>query len=399
MKILFWIEKRRLNSRGEASIILRITHHGKRVNTSTGVKVKPESWDAKKQRVKGSNDLANSINELLSAQRSKCLNVLGKLIQEGKAFSSSDVAMLIKGKEKPEIGWLKLFDRHIRHLEARIGSDYSASTVRRYKSSRKNLALFINDCLKKSDLNISEVSRTMIAELDQYLRGEFKFSNNYVIKTMQQIRKVFKLGKVEGYVSHNPFDLLSYKKTDTHKDFLYADELKRLQAFETYNEKLAVTRDIFIFMCYTGLAHSDVKKAAIQHLKLDHENRPWLTLRRTKTDNLVQVPLLAVAVEILKNYEGHPKRLSKGLLLPVPCNQVLNRNLKDLANAIGLNKHLCSHSGRYTFGSTVLLSNGVRVEVAQKLLAHSSIKSTMIYSKLSSESLIGDLNLLEDRLK
>ena len=186
MKILFWIEKRRLNSRGEASIILRITHHGKRVNTSTGVKVKPESWYAKKQRVKGSNDLANSINELLSAQRSKCLNVLGKLIQEGKAFSSSDVAMLIKGKEKPEIGWLKLFDRHISHLEARIGSDYSASTVRRYKSSRKNLALFINDCLKKSDLNISEVSRSMIAELDQYLRGEFKFSNNYVIKTMQQ---------------------------------------------------------------------------------------------------------------------------------------------------------------------------------------------------------------------
>ena len=399
MKILFWIEKRRANARGEAPLILRITHHGKRLNTSTGLRVKPAIWDAKKQRIKGGSEYSNSTNSILNTQRERCIDSLGKLIKEGKPFSTSDIANTIRGEVKPEIGWLKIFDNHIVNMQARIGVDYSSSTVRRYMSSRKNLMLFLRNRLVIHDVNISQTDGRFVADLDQFLRGNMKFSNNYVIKTMEHVRKVYKIAIMQGYVDHNPFGFLCYRKSETHKDFLYADELKLLISFSTDNIKLSSTRDIFLVMCYTGLSFSDIKKVSTEDIRLDNEERPWLTLRRTKTGNLVQVPLLSIAVEIIAKYSNHKTRVENGLLLPVPSNQVLNRNLKMLAKAVGISKHICTHSGRYTFASTVLIGNGVRIEVAQKLLAHKSIKSTMVYSKLSNTALLDELRSIESGLK
>lgn len=101
-------------------------------------------------------------------------------------------------------------------------------------------------------------------------------------------------------------------------------------------------------------------KASISDIKIDSKDRAWLVLRRTKTDNLIQVPLLPMAVNLIKKYESDRTRVLEGRLVPFPCNQVLNRNLKDLMKAVNIEKRISSHSGRYTFASTVLLGNGVK---------------------------------------
>lgn len=398
MKVLFWLNKRRANKIGLAPLMLRVTHHGTRTNVATGIRLTPKEWDSSRQKVKGSSEKTNEINDLLQSQASACIKALNEFISKGKAFSSSDVANAINGEEKPEIGWLKLFDTYLSNMESRIGVDFSKSTVVRYKSSKKNLKDFITKKLHKQDLNLSAIDRRTIVAFDQFLRGEMKFTNNYVIKTMEQVRKVFKQGVLMDYVNHNPFDLISYKKSETHKDFFQADELATLQNWNTENEKLSTTKDILLFMCYTGLAYADMRKTKITDITTDNQNRQWLILRRTKTNNLIQVPLLNIALEIIHKYNNHFSRTERGYILPVPCNQVLNRNIKELCTEIGVKKHICSHSGRYTFASTVLLGNGVRVEVAQKLLAHSSIKSTMIYSKLSAQAISGDIDKLEQCL-
>lgn len=398
MKVLLWMNKHRANSKGEAPIMLRVTHQGKRVNVTTDIRLKLDQWDSKKQKARGASEFSREVNSLFSTQRSSCIRAVEQLLSEGKPFSTHDVVAAIKGSKKVEVGWLEMYDIHLAHMESRVGVDYAKATVVRYKSSRKNLRIFILQKLKKKDLHLSRVDRKVVSDLDQFLRGELKFSNNYVIKTMEQVRKVFKKGVLHGYVDHNPFDLMSYKKTETTKDYLYHDELNLLIDWQPNDERLSITKDIFLFMCYTGLAHSDAHKASMTDITIDTQERPWIILRRTKNNNLVQVPLLKIAAEIIKKYEGFDVRVKKGLLLPVPCNQVLNRNLKDLAKAVGFNKNICSHSGRYTFASTVLLGNGVPVEVAQKLLAHNSIKSTMLYSKLSAHAIVGEVSALEKKL-
>ena len=372
MNILLWINKSRCDIRGEASIMLRVTHNGKRTNVTTGLKVAPKQWDSSRQKIKGNTDIAVKTNSLLQTQKAQCLDAINLLLAEGKPFSSQDILEAIQGGSKKEIGFLELFDLHIKQLEARIGVDYAKATVVKYRSSRKNLVLFLKQKLKVKDIEVSKVDRKTVAQLDQFLRGELKFSNNYVNKVMEQIRKAYKLGIVYEYVQHNPFDMITFKKTETAKEFLSKDELNRLLSFNSDSKRMNETRDVFLFLCFTGLSHADARKASIHDLKIGSDNNTWLELRRTKTNNLIQVPVLPFVKELITKYTSHPKCVKHNKLMPVPCNQVLNRAIKLLMKEVGIEKHISSHSGRYTFASTVLLSNGIRVEVAQRLLAHNS---------------------------
>lgn len=378
--------------------MLRITHGGKRTNVATGIRLDPKHWDSSRQKMKGSSDLARETNQLIQTQEAKCINAVKAFLKEDKAFSASDIAEVIRGAEKKEIGFLELFDLHINQMTARIGVDFAKATVVKYKSSRKNLELFIRNKLKRMDIDVSRVDRKMVAQLEQYLRGELKFKNNHVNKCLEQIRKAYKLGLVYEYVDHNPFDMLTFRASETEKEFLSKDELNRLLKFQTENKRLKETKDIFLFMCFTGLSHSDARKASLEDVKMGSDDNLWLVLRRTKTNNLVQVPVLPFVHQIIQGYSEHPKCMKKGTLLPVPCNQVFNRALKILMAELNINKSISSHSGRYTYASTVLLGNGVRIEVAQRLLAHNSIKSTMIYGKLSDAVLVDEVQQLQKRL-
>lgn len=396
MKVLFWINKCRVNQKGEAPLMLRVTHQGKRTNVSTEIRVVPDQWDNLRQRVKGNSDLSKEINQLLQTQKTNCISAVESFLKQNLPFCSEDIAKIIKGESKSTIGFLELFDVHIGHLSSRIGVDYTKPTIVKYKSSKRNLKKFFDQKLNKKDLDISLFTRKHAADLDQFLRGELKFKNNHVIKTIEQIRKVYKQGILYGYANSDPFDALTFRKSETHKDFLTKDELSTLLSFLPPDKRMQETKDAFIFMCFTGLAHSDAIKANINHVKLGSDNRPWLMLQRTKNNNPVKVPLLPLVLEIIEKYNDHWRRIKHGQLVPVTSNQVFNRALKLLAERAGIKKHLCSHSGRYTYASTVLLSNGIRVEVAQKLLAHNSIKSTMVYAKLSEHAIAQEIERLEN---
>jgi integrase len=378
--------------------MLRVTHMGKRVNVSTDLKIDPKQWDSTKQRVKGTSELANEINKLIQTQKASCLGALEAFIKESKPYSSQDIIEAIRGAERKQMGFVELFDLYINQLKARIGVDYSPATVSKYGYTKKNLVLFFEKCLGTSDVDVTKVDRKMVASLEQFLRGEMKFQNNYVIKCMEQIRKVFKMGILYDIVSHNPFDMLSFRKTETSKDFLSKDELNQLLQHKASSERMQVCKDVFLFMCFTGLAHTDARKVTQNDLVIGSDDNNWLTLRRTKTKGLVQVPILPVVMDMVLKYQNHPKCATSGKLMPVPSNQVFNRALKLLMNEVGIKKNICSHSGRYTFASTVLLGNGVRIETAQRLLAHKSIKSTMIYGKLSDATLVDEVSQLRIKL-
>ena len=55
----------RLDANGDAPIMVRITHAGKRVNINLNLFINPKSWDAKRQKVKGSGANVKEINHLL----------------------------------------------------------------------------------------------------------------------------------------------------------------------------------------------------------------------------------------------------------------------------------------------------------------------------------------------
>ncbi|WP_052308580.1 tyrosine-type recombinase/integrase [Solitalea canadensis] len=66
-------------------------------------------------------------------------------------------------------------------------------------------------------------------------------------------------------------------------------------------------------------------------------------------------------------------------MLPPISNQKFNSYLKEIAEIIGLNKHLTHHIARKTFTSTVLMDNDIPIEIVSYLLGHSKTSTTEVY--------------------
>lgn len=98
--------------------------------------------------------------------------------------------------------------------------------------------------------------------------------------------------------------------------------------------------------------------------------------------------LLRPAMEILRKY---------GYRLPVVSNVKYNLYLKAVAQSAGIDKPLTTHWARHT-GATLLLNEGVDMEVVAKILGHSSTKITRsTYAKLLDDTVAREMEKVEER--
>jgi integrase len=89
-------------------------------------------------------------------------------------------------------------------------------------------------------------------------------------------------------------------------------------------DRLLQVRDVFVFCCYTGLSYADVQKLKRSEIATGIDGEQWIFTIRQKTDISSRIPLLPVALRILKRYKNHPQCDNKDLLLPVLSNQKMN---------------------------------------------------------------------------
>ena len=120
-------------------------------------------------------------------------------------------------------------------------------------------------------------------------------------------------------------------------------------------------------------------------------------MKRQKTNVAFGVPLLPAALKILDTYmqEATPDIP----LMPVISNQKMNDNLKLLQELAGIPKNLTSHLGRHSFASTITLNNGVPITTVSRMLGHTKLSTTQIYSKLLDKTVGQDMQALEQRLR
>src|SRR5690606_37769277 len=78
----------------------------------------------------------------------------------------------------------------------------------------------------------------------------------------------------------------------------------------------------------------------------------------------------------------------------VKSNQKLNSYLTEIAEICDISKNITMHSGRHTFATTVTLTNGVPIETVSKMLGHTSIKTTQIYSKVIDSKISKEMDEL-----
>jgi site-specific recombinase XerD len=221
---------------------------------------------------------------------------------------------------------------------------------------------------------------------------------NSVNKQHQRLKAVLFKAIREGYIEKNPYQNFKLKNNKTHRDFLTEEELELIKTHPLGgNASLQKVRDIFLFSVYTGLRFGDASQLTVNHIRKDKEGKFWIEKMQGKTNEMLRIPMLKPAVEIMEKYDTLERKVTN-CILPKISHQKVNAYLKTIADLIGTQKQLSHHVARHTFATTITLSNNVPLEIVSKLLGHTSTKATQVYAKITNKYLIQITDQLDKKL-
>ena len=389
--ILFLIQRNKVNKRGGTPLRCRITYNKHRKDFSLGLFINPNYWDSKKQKLLDRAENSKIVNTQLSLISQKINEAFLLLqLQQGN-FDVDDIYSQYKGENiRTEKTLLELYDLHNNATKALIGVDFNETSWGRYVENKRKIAEFIKYKYKRSDIKLNQLELKFIKDLEYYFKTQKKLSQATINRSLQRLKKIVQFGIAENYLDNNPFVLYKPTKHKLKLIYLTPEELKTLEKHCFKQIKLQQVKDLFVFCCYTGLAYQEMSALSKKDIKLDFKGNKWIEMYRKKTASKISVPILPVADRILKKY---------GENLPKISNQRFNSYLKEIADVLGLDKKLTHHVARKTFATTVLLYNGIPMEVVSELLGHSRLQVTQEhYAKVVKTKVGNEMNRLAKKL-
>lgn len=398
LSILFFIKKSKKDKSGNAPIYCRITVNGGRAEISTNEKVEPAKWDSAMQRVKGRLEPIRVINNVLDHTDLKIKRIFNSLQEKEQEISAGIIKDIIIGKSKSHRYLIETFELNNQLMEKEKDLKYSADTVKRYKISISRIAAFLRKEYSVPDIQLQKLNLTFIRKYDIFLRTEYSTEHNTAMKYLKHLKKVIHFAMELGYIERDPF--LRYKTAykEVNRGYLTTEELKRIEEKKFRIKRLDQVRDVFIFVCYTGLSYSDLKKTTSVNISKGIDGKNWIIYERVKTGVRASIPLLPAAQAILDKYKNDPECGADGILLPIKSNQKLNSYLSEIAELCEIDKHVTMHLGRHTFATTVTLSQGIPIETVQKMLGHKNLSTTSIYAKVVDKKVSEDMTKLLNKM-
>ncbi|MDB5128329.1 site-specific integrase [Mucilaginibacter sp.] len=403
--ILFFLKKDKAN-KGIAPLYVRITINKKFVDISLKRRLKLISWDHKFQKVIGADKELKEIQEKIRQTRTEINSAYDNLRYNKEVLTADSIKTFLEsGGEEEQTTLLFLMNYHNTEVKKLL----EPGTMKNYYSTERYVKEFLLKRKKRTDIYLSQLDYKFIIDFEIYLRqrepdkGQRPCTNNTVMKHIERLRKMINIALKNDWIVKDPF--LRFERHMIHKDrqCLELEELETIKALNFDIHGQEIVRDTFVFSCYTGLAFADVCNLSSEHLVTDIEGEKWIEMVRQKTANFsgkkFYVLLLPEAIELIKKYRGHPMASYTGTVFPIYSNQATNRYLKVISKMANLNFALTYHIARHTFATTVTLENGVPMESVSKMLGHSSIRTTQIYSKVKKKKVSTDMKILRERLK
>ena len=94
--VLFFIKKTKLLKNGEASVCMRITVNGARVETNIRKSIEPVSWNQAKECARGKSRKSTELNNYIEESRIKLHRIYTQLEENGELIT----ARILQGGQK-----------------------------------------------------------------------------------------------------------------------------------------------------------------------------------------------------------------------------------------------------------------------------------------------------------
>ena len=391
--ILFYIDRSKTSERNECIIRCRITCNGASSSFSTGLYTSPDDWQSKKGRIKVVANRANAVNLQLNSIEER-LHALYELTLIAENYITAEyLKEQYQHQNKPTPTLIEIYQSVCESKEALQGKTIEKATVRAFRDSRKNFALFLKtrgneDCLPK------EADKDLIEHYRLFMLRDLGNKESTVSNRLRHLHQVIRKSLQERYIREDPFEQIDIETPTYERNALTSDDLHKLLSYRPHRSVDNHCRLIFLLGCFTGLAFSDLKKLRMDDVYTFGHGRRYISLCRTKTQNRSIVPLLPIAEEILTIVcDGRKEGL---FFREFPTNSHFNRKIRDIIIKAGLPPHTeaTSHTARHTFATTICLENGLPIETVSKMLGHRFISTTELYAKVSKSKIAREMQPL-----
>lgn len=395
LKVLFYLKKNQTKESGLSPVMGRITIGRTMAQFSAKLEADTSRWNAKAGRMTGKSNHALEVNRKIDKINLSINKHYKELLQHKGQVTAEEVKNAFQGIASVQETLLKVFADHNENYRKRIGIDREETTYKKYCNAYRHLSEFLQKKYHVQDMSFKQLNFAFIEAFDFYLRVEHTMKPNTVLRNIVPLRKIVRIAVNKGYIPADPFAQYKPVRGKSIHRSLTGEELKAIMStdFHTYFRNLS--RDMFIFSAFTGMAYADIKKLTVKELVITDDGNLWIVSARKKTGTVSRIRLLDVAVRIIEKYE---RDRTKDKVFPMPGYTTVDINLKRIAQICGIKKNISFHMGRHSFASQVCLSQGVPIETVSRMLGHRDIHTTQIYATVSTEKINSDMQKLSQRI-
>ena len=370
------------NADGLLPIKLILTIDRKTRRFHLGKFVHPDHWIGKppeyvKNRGKNKHPNARYLNLHFSNKLTEAQRVILKFEEEDIAPSFSNFKAEFFGDRSKDF-----FDWHEKYIENQMRENVAQMTISNYKSQGKKLKKF------SKDIKLRQINYDFIRDYARFLKNELENGDNTIYKSLIYFRAVFKYARKNKAISGDPFEDIIIEQKVKPATFLLQDEvdkLMRLYKSDIIKDSWQNVLRMFLWACYTGQAYKDVSLVKYHDIIKVGEHM-GLSNKRFKTNVQYFVPLFEEALYLLGNFPEDRNQL----IFRSISNQKTNKYLKEIVKIVKITKTVTFHTGRHSFGHS-LIRKGVNRSYIKEILGHSSEIMTEHYSKVMDIDIINNL--------
>lgn len=397
---------------------MRVTPRGgKPISFATGISLTDSEWDPLIGRAKGRTPQAAEANTLI-AQWSQAvanifshydsLNITPTADQLRQAFARATTENNVTPDYTPQPTasptLLAAYTQFIN--ESQHDKSWSQGTINTLMSFRKLVDEFGHD----TQLNL--VDADYLLRFHQWLVDTRHQQGVTVHGNLTRFKWFLKWARRKGIYTGNA-DTEYTPKVKGAKErnraiiYLTHDELQQVEQYQFREQHKNVSKDVFLFCCYTGLRSSDILRLSQADIHGDH-----ITFTTQKTNDTLTVPLNNRARAILDRYHNcHPNRRQRSLgilhpALPTPDRKTQNRSLHEIMKEIGIDapthhtyyigseRHdeivpkyelISTHTARHTFIVTAI-SLGISPTIILSWTGHKNYEAMRPYIAIANET-------------
>ena len=402
MRVRFHIERRKGTSGNllarDRPVLMSVTFEGKRVILGTGIKVDIDGWDPDLQRIKTYYERHQSLNNRLESLKEIAFKTK-------EALDCSDIEVTpenfrhLFNRMKPTYS-SGFFDLYYHFMESN-SSSWSIATYRKIRSHYYLLKEF------EDHAGYSLSFHGMNARfLDSFLafcsEKGYMYSTTY--KAINNLVWFLNWATEKGYNVFRDYRQF-YKLMDTPEKssqmllYLRWDELMQLWEYSTETVRMERARDLFCFMCFTGIRFTELQHLKKEDLKLNEfvVKRPG-RVRRT-------IPMNKYALHIFRKYEN--KYYLNNSAFPSMSVITMNKYLRLMGRAIGFKREIRTSPSneesfplysRLTAGIAVntFINNAVELEVPIEIISgFTGVASDSRILRIKSDRAVEEMSKFE----